>query len=351
MSASARESLVTLSEIEKVLKAELRPAGKDVTLPPFVCEEFRAAKRVGNFFKYYSAAERKKVIVDRCQQLFTATEDPARHARSLDGIFAELVECNFVPKTDDLDSICREAHGILNRLPPRPMSLPDFTDRVPFVYFNGSDSVDDEAQASMTMWDNLQVVSFVNTNLIRMVLLQIIYGYGFVHTLREVVNATAELIDASTLLSEQSNTESGLHRWLIVRAFLWTSWQRSQAILTYFRLGTHLKFGYDHSDTKDNWIRSFSPAPQMSVQELTHELSDHGKAKYMCTWAFELLRGEPACSGMDFRLFHERYSSHFGDRAARCNKDSSEACDGKHSDHCQRFKGLKIEDQSGHDEG
>lgn len=43
----------------------------------------------------------------------------------------------------------------------------------------------------------------------------------------------------------------------------------------------------------------------MTVQEMSSIATTEGKAKYMCSWAFEFLRTEPACIGMDFRLFHE----------------------------------------------
>jgi hypothetical protein len=52
--------LVTLDMIQKVLQNEVRPKRQDVTLPPFVCEEFYAAKRVESRFKYYTAESASK---------------------------------------------------------------------------------------------------------------------------------------------------------------------------------------------------------------------------------------------------------------------------------------------------
>lgn len=76
--------LVTLDMIQKVLQNEVRPKRQDVTLPPFVCEEFYAVKRVESRFKYYTAEERKQIITNKCQQLFEATADPEDHIRGLD---------------------------------------------------------------------------------------------------------------------------------------------------------------------------------------------------------------------------------------------------------------------------
>lgn len=45
-----------------------------------------------------------------------------------------------------------------------------------------------------------------------------------------------------------------------------------------------------------------------------------------------------------------RYAKAFGDRTGRCIRDQASSCKGDDSAHCQRFKGMKIEDQSAHDE-
>jgi hypothetical protein len=349
MADLASNGLVTLDIIQRVLQNELRPKRQDVTLPPFVCEEFYAAKRVENHFKYYTAEERKQIITNKCQQLFEATADPEDHIRGLDRSFAELIECNFVIESKDVKVIIAQTHGILARLPPRPLALPDLPAALP-----GSFSITtapgrrDHGTAS-TLWDGLLVASILNTNIIRSVLLVVIYGYGFASLLRDVVNSTGEMLEVCTMLTRHCVQDEDLQRWFIVRAFLWTSWQRSFTILAYFRMGMNLKFGFNHDDAKDNSILSFSPAPNVTIQELTDEFSLQGRAKTMCTWAFKLLTSEPACFGLDFRHFHCRYSQIFSEKAARCRVDSDEPCDGQHSDHCRRFKGLKVVSQSAHD--
>jgi hypothetical protein len=341
--------LVTLDMIQKVLQNELRPKRQDVTLPPFVCEEFYTAKRVGNRFKYYSAEERKQIITNKCQQLFEAIADPEDHIRGLDRSFAELIECNFVIESKDVKVIIAQTHGVLARLPPRPLTLPDLPATLPGGFSITTAPGRRDHGTTSTLWDDLLVVSTLNTNIIRSVLLVVIYGYGLSSLLRDVVNSTGEMLEACTMLTRRCAHDEDLQRWFIVRAFLWTSWQRSFTILAYFRMGKNLKFGFNHDDAKDNSILSFSPAPNVTIQELTDEFSLQGRAKAMCTWAFKLLTSEPACFGLDFRHFHYRYSQISSERVARCGVDSDEPCDGQHSDHCRRFKGLKVVSQSAHD--
>src|SRR5271163_607651 len=341
--------LVNLDMIQKVLQNELRPKRQDVTLPPFVCEEFYAAKRVENHFKYYTAEERKQIITNKCQQLFEATADPEDHIRGLDRSFAELIQCNFVIESKDVKVIIAQTHGVLARLPPRPLTLPDLPTTLPAGFSITTAPGRCDHATTSTLWDDLLVVSTLNTNIIRSVLLVVIYGYGFASLLRDVVNSTGEMLEACTMLTRHCVQDEDLQRWFIVRAFLWTSWQRSFTILAYFRMGMNLKFGFNHDDAKDNSILSFSPAPNVTIQELTDEFSLQGRAKAMCTWAFKLLTSEPACFGLDFRHFHCRYSQISSEKAARCRVDSDEPCDGQHSDHCRRFRGLKVVSQSAHD--
>jgi hypothetical protein len=349
MAGPTSNGLVTLDMIQNVLQNELRPKRQDVTLPPFACEEFYAAKRVGNRFKYYSAEERKQIIEGKCQQLFEATADPEDHLRGLDQSFAALIECNFVIESKDLKVIIAQAHGVLARLPPRPITLPDLPATLPGGFCITAAPGSADHGTTSTVWDDLLVVSTLNSNIIRSVLLAIIYGYGYVSLLRDVINSTGEMLEACTILTRHCAQEKDLQRWFVVRAFLWTSWQRSFTVLAYFRMGINLKLGYNHDDGKDNSILGFCPAPNITIQDLTDELSLEGRAKAMCTWAFKLLTSEPACFGLDFRHFHYRYSQIVREKAPRCNLDSDEPCDGQHSDSCRRFKGLKVVSQSAHD--
>ena len=162
------------------------------------------------------------------------------------------------------------------------------------------------------------------------------------------LDTTAELLDAASRLSEKAESELDRHRWVIVRAFLWSSWQRSQMLHFASVMRSYLHGGFNHNSMDDLSLRGTFPSPRLFVQEMSRRCAGSKKAKFMCSWAFELLRTDAVSIGLDFRRFHERYSQLFGDRPARCILDSSEPCDGKLPEHCQRFKGMAIQDQSMH---
>jgi hypothetical protein len=107
--------------------------------------------------------------------------------------------------------------------------------------------------------------------------------------------------------------------------------------------------GFQHERNNYLMMRGTFPSPNLPLQTFSDQTALTGRSPYMCTWAFELMRTEPPCMVADFRLFHWRFSQLFGAQKAWCNMRSAVPYDGRHSDNCQRFKGMKIKDQSMHD--
>ena len=91
-------------------------------------------------------------------------------------------------------------------------------------------------------------------------------------------------------------------------------------------------------------------SPGFSIQEMSRKQAELYKPQYMCGWAFELLRNNPVCIGLDFRRFFFRYSIAFGDRPGRCLRDQPTSCKGDEPGKCQRFRGMRIENQSLHND-
>jgi hypothetical protein len=73
------------------------------------------------------------------------------------------------------------------------------------------------------------------------------------------------------------------------------------------------------------------------------------KSKYLCNWAYSLLRDGHSSIAFDMRLFHKRFNDIFGERRGRC-LSGGESCSGRSPKSCQRFEGgnLKNVDQSMH---
>ena len=73
-----------------------------------------------------------------------------------------------------------------------------------------------------------------------------------------------------------------------------------------------------------------------------------GKARSMCSWAFELLRTETVCG---LSSIPPAISAALESASARCKKGSHMPCAGENPDGCWRFKGMVIKDQSAHNFG
>jgi hypothetical protein len=350
MPSSSSSTFTTLGEIKAVLEGDLRPARKDKILPPLICDDLRHSDWTANGYVRYNEEERRKRLVTKCEELKESIHDPDGHFLRIDKSFSALFKCNLViTEPGTLTTIAKKAHQILMRLPSRPLSLLDFPINLSPAYFTAPSVNGHEGRRCHLSWEKLQVASFLGTNVIRMAVTQVLYPPGLVSSFGDYINCVADLLAICSSLESKTTNQVDQNSWFVVRAFLWSFWQRALMLYLYSNMATHLAMGFNHFANDDIFLKDTFPSPGLSTQEMSCRLSNRDKAKYMCSWAFELLRTDPICIGMDFRLFHERYSQLHGHHDARCNRDSREPCDGSHSDNCQRFRGMKILDQSAHD--
>lgn len=161
------------------------------------------------------------------------------------------------------------------------------------------------------------------------------------------VNAVMGLLGLTSQLSTESVTADAKRSWVVVRAFLWTLWQRALMLYLRSKMESHLNAGFTFNE-KGLDIRGLAYVPEIFARRLAQHLKDQKKAQYMCSWAYELLRNDRACATADLRRFHWCYNSLFGGRHARC-KDGQQQCEGGSPENCQRFKGAAVSDQSAHD--
>lgn len=351
MTSFVSPHLITLADIETVLQGDLRPAQKDRILPAVGFDNHRQSKWEGNAYKIYTDAERKALLLSKCHELKQSIHDPQGHRSRIDQALSALFTCNFVLKeSETVTMISEKVYKLLTRLPSRPLSLLDFPPDLSPEYFTALPPNDDENGHCHLSWANLQVVSFLGTSIIRMALTYALYGPQMVWLyFQEPINAIADMLAMCSAVENEAANKVDHHRWFIVRAFLWSFWQRALMIYFHSSLASHLILGFNHGRNQEHLLVDTTPSPGWSAHYMSRKIASQGKAKYMCSWAFELLRTEPVSIGMDFRHFHERYSQLHGHLDARCNRGSTEPCNGTHSDHCQRFKGMKVVDQSAHD--
>lgn len=326
-------------EVEKVLHNNIRDTGFD-----FHCEGFGSTTRNGVHY-YYSGANRDARAQDLCKRLFAQIDDPVGHFTRLDQVFSQLLECNLKP-SQPASAVAERACRRLRRLPTRPPELVDARSLSNVQYTVGGQL----RSSSGPVWEELQVVSLHNTNTIRIALFLEILGVSAMATsVFSFVNTIAESLEAASLLAAKAEPGLCQQKWFIVRAFLWTAWQRSSILLMSQVLYQDLCHGESGDIRTDLALRRTFPSPGLSVRKMSRKVSGLGKSKYMCSWAFELLRNDPIFTGMDFRLFHQRYIDVFGNRSGRCIQGSDEPCNGKLPGHCQRFVGGVVQDQSAHD--
>lgn len=315
---------------------------------PFSCEvlEYSFSNGMNHIhLKKEQPALRQKL----CHDLLLATTIPEDHCSQLDNVLSGIVTCNFQPnETVDEISLC--ASRLLMRLPARPLPLPKESIPIHPSYLSTYFGQPLEFTEPDKLWYDLEVTSYVSVNVIRISLLFVIYRCPHFYGLDSFLNTIAKLLTTASTLSSLEQSPSVRQRWFIVRAFLWTCWQRCNMMYFVGVLRDYLIRGYDLNDRRPITLDGMKLSPDLSIQEMSRISASRHKPRYMCGWAFELLRSHSVCVGLDFRRFFSRYSMIFGARKGRCIEGHPEgSCLGDDPDRCQRFKGMRIENQSAHD--
>ena len=317
------------------------------TPPILLCDRLEFAYENGSH-RYFTAEEQAQKRQSLCRSLFEVlggTESQC--CEQLDALSSQIAHCNLQPR-DGVDGVVTDTCELLKRLPARPLPLLDVPRDISGIHYN--QTMPKVHRESGMVWGELSVVSRLSVNVIRTALLVIIEGSTAIHVLVDLLDTVADLLTTATQLSASSNTDSELHAWFLVRAYLWTTWQRCTMIYFHTVLGSQMPHGFNDANVKALLLKGTSPSPDFTLQDISRHQVATSKPQSMCGWAFELLSSHPVCLASDFRGMFSRYANAFGDRAGRCIRNQASSCKGDDSAHCQRFKGMKIENQSAHDE-
>lgn len=341
----------TRDRIESILRDDCfvrDPNSSESGVPsPFLCEAFGYSFEAG-IIRSYTKEEHDLMLVRFCTHLHELAQGTESHISCLDDAFSTILVCKFQPE-GPISAILDRTVDLLTRVPAIPLELPDLPGILNSAYFIPS-ALGNEGPIAV-QWNTLQVAVHVSSNIIRCALIVTMISTGN-SVLTEFIDSIAELLEVASRLSSEAENDLMKQRWFIVRAFLWTSWQRCTMIFYSVSLKSYLDFGFNHESNDLLLLRGTVPSPRLSIQEMSKLYAGSKKSKYMCGWAFELLRNEPTCIGMDFRRFHLRYSEAFKNYSSRCIVNQFDAsCKGNEPDLCQRFKGMFIENQSAHDYG
>ncbi|CAG8956645.1 hypothetical protein HYFRA_00011956 [Hymenoscyphus fraxineus] len=322
--------------VRKVLAANThhRDPGATSTPVEFICLGTGLSKAGDS----YTRLRRKERAKDWVRKYGAVVDDPQTHISCLDEAFSAILECHFQLR-QPAERLVADACQMLSRLPDTPLEFEGISQEIlsslPDEYFVPSQDL-----SSVRSWKHLMVVTFVSTNVIRLVLAMLMdpktwWGPIF----RGLVDTISELLQtASEDLFESENPEA----LFLVKSFLWSAWQRSMMLFFCYNLEVQLKSGYQWGGKNELGLRLTNIPAQRPDAEMTG---------YMCRWAFELLRTDRGAMGLDFRRFHTRYNAIFGDRSPRCCPTPNNIyvpCDGRAPETCMRFWGMKIEDQSAH---
>ena len=324
------------------------PGSPQAGIPgPFLCEFFGYSLERG-VLRCYTDLEQNERRERFCRDLYERALDPTSHCSRLDDRFSQILSCNL--RIEGKNDISDHTYHLLTRLPTRPLQLPDEPPALSPDYSNHEFPGDGHSTATVTLWDDLQVTSHVSANVIRVALLSVIYPDAANHMLQPFLDTVADLIGTASKLSLSADSELARQSWFVVRAFLWTSWQRCSMIYSFSLVGGYLKVGFGNHEENALLLRGMETSPGLSIEGMSRKYAGFHKPQYMCGWAFELLRNNPVCIGLDFRRFFFRYSMAFGDRPGRCLRDHPASCKGDAPGNCQRFRGMRIENQSLHDD-
>jgi hypothetical protein len=164
--------------------------------------------------------------------------------------------------------------------------------------------------------------------------------------LRNITNTTALLLKAAIDLSGKMPSRE----WFIVKAFLWTSWQRAIGLVYHNTLADQLFYGYNSSLDLQTLLDGLDILEEVS--KWTQPSNEQERPPdYMCMWALNLLKSDKAFIGQDYRSFFERFRETFSNQIPRCVNTSlgnGTTCDPRHPEKCLRLSGMVIQNQSTH---
>lgn len=300
--------------------------------------------------KLYSPDEQTNEVKKEAEKLLAAASDPSTHITRLERVFNPYILCKFSIEDDDRDAILTSALSYLERMPSFTPELYDALESIPLPYF----------RSIVRSWTSLKVATFAHQNLIRLALdyaISKFYGRltstGTDMFFQSGLNTIGELLTQISLHMRPDAGDKAYTSWIIARCYLWTYWQRAKTLHNFSVIENGLCLSSNQSVQTSDMAHvaqaNFWPSPHTTLRDMSLRHSKMQLSENVCNWTFELLRNQPLCYGLDFRLLNHRYASVLGKEPGRCGLESKGTCDGQSHRTCLRFYGATIENQSAHD--
>ena len=342
------EFTFTRSGVLDILKAETYTPRKNNKFRPstFVCHDFTLRKEIDGG---YDSDYRPGVVDQRVRDWISKWREHIASAgsgvQSLDEYFSKLLKCAFQPSEPN-DIIVAKVYNLLARLPTVPLEFRD-----PDLDPHYAELRNEHFLPGMNRaWTSLCFAHFVSRNVIRMALeiVQRLHNDDAVGGIfANFINTMSDALRAAIDLSKKEiSTEL-----FIVKAYLWTSWQRMILLYYHWILAMQLPQGYmEHVDivmTPLKGLDIFKKAIDKSAQNRL----DTQVPSYMCNWALRVLQEDKAIVVRDYRRFFQRFSHAFPGHSPRClipKQGNPSSCDNRYPDTCLRLSGMTVVNQSAH---
>jgi hypothetical protein len=286
------------------------------------------------------------------RDLFDAlVESHLRQTHSLDSLdqslFEDLVQFNLRAKESD-GNILDNASRMLTRLPSVPIefynkSLEPAYEDIPEIFL---------LDPSTKSWEGLRAVHYVSSSVLSLVLS---YSSGgdnpnqFDTTAGHLCDSVARLIER--LHSFTITSESSASQHFVLKVFYWNIWQRTLMLRSHSRLGVILRDGFNPQNLTDQLNLRYKKLHEYFQRSQVSGSDKGSQTEYMCKWALELFKNNPNSLTLDFRHLFRRYEEVYGAYKPRCIRLETGVtvqCEGHSPLACQRFVGMKIENQSAH---
>lgn len=348
----------TVERVRKILLSELDPGpttwrGIKLVNCEFDILSLRHETIQSNVRRLHDPQSRAQRATAMVEELFAAAGSE-HHIQAMDEQLSVWMTCNFRLKHNDLvgiEAAVEHACLMLQRLPqhPPPMRQPgslNLYSDMPCRYLN-----DNEVEAG---WGTLRVTTFLDRNLIRAALHA---ASNPPHDrLLEYINGMVQMLQIADDLSKAPTSHQDAHQWFIVKAFIWTTWQRSVLLHLSFGVRMRLRNASEALNLLTELKMDNTRLISTLSQTVGHDENGDQISSYMCRWAYELIRTDRASVGIDLRVFRERYNKFVAlsgpeNTKPRCvpgGDGKARQCDGTSPGHCKRFRDMRVGDQSSH---
>lgn len=130
---------------------------------------------------------------------------------------------------------------------------------------------------------------------------------------------------------------------IVVDTFLWTAWHRSATLLLYYVVGAQVRNG-----VQQDWARLLAIRGPAKLDDLHESGGPSAGIRYVCQWAFEMLRTHRSALTQDISHLCLRIKNHFGSHEGRCVHDTRLVDLVAGVSTCQRFTDAESKSQTVH---